>query len=176
MNFEWTITLGKALPYIMTFFGIVGAAVLGWFVNKVKKALLEEWAALVAVFKTDTQKTITDSEEKLLAQLADTNRRVSDLASGASALKTEVHEFREHVGRHFVEKDEIQELRSSIDKSIERMQNSLELATATMSDVRDSVISLTATKGTTKVPPTRRRTTTRQSHEVSILAAVHRLA
>ncbi|HUH78034.1 MAG TPA: hypothetical protein VLZ53_11770, partial [Devosia sp.] len=59
LNFEWTITFGQALPYIMTFVGIAGAAILGWFVNRVKKVLLEEWAALVEAFKVTTNKTLT---------------------------------------------------------------------------------------------------------------------
>lgn len=159
MNFEWTVTLGQALPYIMTLVGVVGAAVLGWFVNRVKKALLAEWGTLVEEFQKSTKQTLDASEEKTVQQIADTNRRVSDLAAGIVESDKRHAEFREHVQRTFVEKDEIADLRSSIDKSIDWMQTSLELATATMSDVRDSVIALTAQSGKTTVPPARRRTT-----------------
>lgn len=80
-----------------------------------------------------------------------------NLAAGTTTTSNELRDFKDHVNRHFVEKNEIADLRASIDKSIDRMQNSLELATATMGDVRDSVLILTAKGGRTTVPPARRR-------------------
>jgi hypothetical protein len=97
-----------------------------------------------------------DAERKFDQAIADTNRRVSDLALGVHAADKRHDEFREHVARHFVEKDEIASLRNAIDQSIERMQTSLEAAVGTMGDVRDSVIALTAKAGKSVVPPQRR--------------------
>lgn len=105
-------------------------------------------------FRTKTEvslKTIEDS-------VKETNERVSQLAAGVSTLKTEVAEFKQHVERHYVEKDEIAELKLSFERSIDRMQQSLDIATATMGDVRDAVLVLTAKGNKASVPPARHRT------------------
>lgn len=137
MNIEMTVTLGNILsigvPLIVGGIGVWGAYL---------------------VFRTKTEAGI----KTFNGQIIDTNQRVSDLAAGVSTIKTELHDFRDHVSRHFVEKDEIADLRESVDRSIERMQASLEVATATMGDVRDAVIALTASGGKPTVPPARRRT------------------
>jgi hypothetical protein len=105
------------------------------------------------VFRTKTETGLKNIGD----QIIDTNRRVSDMAAGAVVSANELRDFKAHVERHFVEKDEIAELRGSFDRSLDRMQLSLELATATMGDVRDSVIALTAAGGKATVPPARRR-------------------
>ncbi|MBE7732190.1 hypothetical protein [Devosia faecipullorum] len=120
-------------------------------------AALASWSTYL-VFRTKTETGLTAIDEKI----ADTNRRVSDLAAGVSQIKTELLEFRQHVERHYVEKDEIAELKLSFERSIDRMQQSLDIATATMGDVRDAVLVLTAKGNKPSVPPARRRATTKQ--------------
>jgi hypothetical protein len=115
---------------------------------------LGTWGAYL-IFKTKTEIGMKAAEDGL----ADTNRRVSDLAQGVSQLRTELVEFKQHVERHYVEKDEIAELKLSFERSIDRMQQSLDVATATMGDVRDAVLVLTAKGGKATVPPARRRAT-----------------
>ena len=113
------------------------------------------WAAYLK-FRTKTEvslKTVGD-------QLIDTNRRVSDLAAGVSTNKSEISEFKTHVERHYVEKDELGELKASFHGKIDRMQISLDIAVGTMSDVRDAVIVLTSQGKATTVPPARRKART----------------
>lgn len=117
---------------------------------------LGTWGAYL-IFRTRTEIGLEAAEDGL----ADTNRRLSDFAVGVSQLKTELGEFKQHVERHYVEKDEIAELKLSFERSIDRMQNSLDVATATMGDVRDAVLVLTAKGGKATVPPARRRSTGR---------------
>ncbi|GHA19292.1 hypothetical protein GCM10007989_13500 [Devosia pacifica] len=104
-------------------------------------------------FRPKTEVSLKSVKE----QIVDTNKRVTDLAAGTSTTKTELAEFKTHVERHYVEKNELGEMRVSVDRSIDRMQTSLDLATATMGDVRDAVIALTSSRGKTTVPPQRRR-------------------
>lgn len=158
MEFQWTVTLGQTLPFIATGVTIIGGAGMAWLVNRVKKALLIEWKKMVTEFKTETKEAIDDEVSDLQDAIADTNRRLTDLGVGVSELKTEVHAFKDHVTRHYVEKDEIAELRQSFDRSIERMQQSLDAAVGTMGDVRDAVLILTAKGGRSKpaVPAQRR--------------------
>ncbi|WP_108398295.1 hypothetical protein [Devosia submarina] len=110
------------------------------------------WTTYV-IFRTSTTKDLA----VLTEAIADTNRRVTDLGAGVSLLKTEVVEIKQHVERHYVEKDEIAELKLSFERSIDRMQSSLDIATATMGDVRDAVLVLTAKGNKPSVPPARRR-------------------
>lgn len=135
MNLDPTITLGQILsivvPIVIGGLGIYGAYL---------------------IFRTKTETSLKAVGE----QIGDTNKRVSDLAAGGVTVSNELRDFRSHVERHFVEKDEIAELRNSVDRSIDRMQASLDTATATMGDVRDAVIALTATGGKTTVPSARR--------------------
>ncbi|WP_284339026.1 hypothetical protein [Devosia nitrariae] len=135
MNIEPTVSLGQILsivvPIILGGLGIYGAYL---------------------IFRTKTETSLAAVGE----QLVDTNKRVSDLSAGAVTVSNELRDFRSHVERHFVEKDEIAELRLSVDKSIDRMQASLDTATATMGDVRDAVIALTASGGKSTVPAARR--------------------
>ena len=110
------------------------------------------WGAYL-IFRTETKLGLKKAEETL----ADTNRRVSDLATGVSQLRTELVEFKTHIERHYVEKNEIAELKLSFDRSIERMQQSLIVAVGTMGDVRDAVLVMTANGNKPTVPPARRR-------------------
>jgi len=119
-------------------------------------AMLSSWGTYL-VFKTRTEIGLKTAK----TGLADTNQRFSDLAAGVSQLKTEVAEFKQHVERHYVEKNEIAELKLSFERSIDRMQQSLDIATATMGDVRDAVLVMTAKGAKPSVPPARRRGTTK---------------
>lgn len=130
-----TITLGQILSIVVP---IVSGALIAY--------------GAYLIFRTKTESSLKTVGE----QLVDTNKRVSDLAAGGVTVSNELRDFRSHVERHFVEKDEIAELRNSVDRSIDRMQASLDTATATMGDVRDAVIALTATGGKTTVPAARR--------------------
>jgi len=119
-------------------------------------AMLSSWGTYL-VFKTRTEIGLKIAKDGLV----ETNQRFSDLAAGVSQLKTEVAEFKQHVERHYVEKDEIAELKLSFERSIDRMQQSLDIATATMGDVRDAVLVMTAKGAKPSVPPARRRATTK---------------
>lgn len=98
-------------------------------------------------FRTTTEIGLTASS----TAIADPNKRVSDLAAGASSLKTEVIEFKSHFEKHFVAKDEIADLRSSFEKSIDRVEGKMDTAIGTLSDVRDEVIKITAKGGRSSV-------------------------
>jgi hypothetical protein len=139
VNFEWSLTLGNVLSVIVP----------------LVMAVLGVWATYLK-FRTKTEvslKTVGD-------QLIDTNRRVSDLGAGVSTNKTDLHDFKAHVERHYVEKDELGELKASFDGKIDRMQISLDIAVGTRSDVRDAVIILTSQGKSTTVPPARRKART----------------
>lgn len=142
MNFEPSITLGQILSIIVPI--VIGG--IGIY-------------SAYLIFRTKTESSMKSVGD----QIVDTNKRVSDLAAGGVTVSNELRDFRSHVERHFVEKDEIAELRNSVDRSIDRMQASLDTATATMGDVRDAVIALTATGGKTTVPAARRPSRTKAS-------------
>lgn len=109
--------------------------------------------ATYLVFRTKTEAGLASQAEKI----AETNTRVSDLAKGVATTQTEVREFKYHVERHFVEKDEIADLKGSFDRSIDRMQQSIDAAVGTMGDVRDAVMIMTAKPAEPpKLPPSRR--------------------
>jgi len=110
------------------------------------------WTTYI-IFRTSTTKDLA----AVLQSIKDTNERLSDLAAGVSTLKTDVVDFKQHVERHYVEKNELGELKLSFERSIDRMQQSLDIATATMGDVRDAVLVLTAKGAKASVPPARRR-------------------
>lgn len=104
------------------------------------------------VFRTKTEGSMKVVQEGL----AETNRRVSDLGAGTVTTSNELRDFKDHVSRHYVEKDEIADLRMSFDRNWDRMETKIDAAVGTMSDVRDEVIKLTSKGGQSNVPPARR--------------------
>jgi hypothetical protein len=106
------------------------------------------------VFRTKTEGAVKVVQDGLI----DTNERFSKLAAGTVAHSNELRDFKDHVSRHYVEKDEIADLRMSFDRNWDRMETKIDAAVGTMSDVRDEVIKLTSKGGQSNVPPARRPT------------------
>lgn len=106
------------------------------------------------VFRTKTEGAVKVVQDGLI----DTNERFSKLAAGTVAHSNELRDFKDHVSRHYVEKDEIADLRMSFDRNWDRMETKIDAAVGTMSDVRDEVIKLTSKGGHSNVPPARRPT------------------
>ena len=166
MNIDPTITFGQIMTVVVPLIVAGGGFIMALWLFRLKTQILDAVKGMLNAFietdKADREKAAATNEARHQEHsqgIADTNRRFSDLASGVSDLKTEVHNFRDHVSRHYVEKDELGELRVAVDKSIDRMQVSLDLAVGTMGDVRDEVIKLTAKAGKSTVPPARRPAT-----------------
>jgi len=126
-----------AVPIVST----MGAIVLGFLFNKWERA------------------TVTEVKELITEAVADTNKRISDLAAGVSSQKTELHEFHAYADKHHVEVTDLAEVKASFQASMSTLRDYVRTATATMGDVRDAVIAITTTGGKPAVPPARRRAT-----------------
>lgn len=94
---------------------------------------------------------------KSTLKLVEFDKRVSDLSAGLVSTTDKLNTFMTYADKQFVTGSDIAHLQASIDKSIDRMQVTMDLAAATMGDVRDQVITLTARAGKSTVPPARRR-------------------
>lgn len=146
MNFDWSVALGQLIGPLLTLAVLVGGS----------------WTTYI-IFRTRTDarlesmsKDIKKEGEHKDEQIGEINRRLSDMAAGGVTTSNELRDFKSHVERHFVEKDEIAELKGSFDRSIDRMQQSLDAAVGTMGDVRDAVLVLTAKNSKPSVPSQRR--------------------
>lgn len=106
------------------------------------------------VFKTRTELGIKSINDNLFA----TNERVTKLAEGVSSQRTDLTEFKEHVRAHYVEAGDLAEVKLGFQASMNDLRDDVRLATATMGDVRDTVIVIASKISPDKpVPPARRR-------------------
>jgi hypothetical protein len=150
-NLDPTITLGQLLmigiPIGGTVFGAIGGFIMHYIIKKARAAIIREVVAKLSKSKKEHEELIKG-----------TNELVVTLGEGFSTIRTELHEFRGYAEKHYVEMTDLAEVKTSFQNAMGELRDDIRTATATMMDVRDSVIVLTTKDGQTEVKPARRRT------------------
>jgi hypothetical protein len=164
LNIAAEISWGQIMTVVVPRFVAGGGALMALWLFQLKAQTLDAVRSMLDVFiesdKKDRQKATEANEsrhQEHSQMIADTNRHaspISPLGSPTSRPRSTMLGITSLVTSS--KRTSLGETCIAVDKSIDRMQISLDLAVSTRGDVRDEAIMLTAKAGKSTVPPVRR--------------------